>query len=296
MAEMPDRPQIPTNAELLNPTLAAIRSLGGSATIAEIGNRVTADLGLPEDVTQVPHGKGSQTELAYRLGWARTYLKSFGILDNSARGVWSFTPQGENTEAVDPREVIQAYANLYRERKQSGAAAGLTAPGDPGDEDFDDPSPEVGSWRETLMASIQNMDPYAFERLCQRLLRESGFVEVEVTGRPGDGGIDGRGVFRMADLISFSVKFQCKQWSSSVGPNVVRELRGALDNSAERGLILTTGTFTRGAEHEATRPGAIPIDLIDGELLLDKLKELGLGVSTRMVEDVEVDTAWFSAI
>ena len=287
MAQMPDRPQIPTTTELFNPTLAAIRALGGSATIAEIENRVAADLGLPEDVTQVPHGRGSATELAYRLGWARTHLKNYGMLDNSARGVWSFTPKGENTSAVDPIEVVRFAQDRHRQQTDD------STPG-PGPQPADFPDAEADSWREALLESLLNMPPAAFERLCSRLLRESGFEEVEVTGRPGDGGIDGRGLIRLSGLISFSVVFQCKRYSGSVGPGEVQAFQGAVQGQADRGMFLTTGTFTRSARQTATRPGAIPIDLIDGELLLDKLKELGLGVSTRTV--VDVDTDWFNAL
>ena len=291
MAQMPDRSQIPATAELLNPTLAAIRALGGSATIAEIENRIAADLGLPEAVTQVPHGRGSATELAYRLGWARTHLKNYGMLDNSARGIWSFTPLGETTATVDPGEVMRFVQDKYRQRTDDGTP-------EPGPQLKDFPDDAGDSWREVLMGSLRNMPPDAFERLCQRLLRESGFEEVEVTGRPGDGGIDGRGLIRLSGLISFSVVFQCKRYSGSVGPGEVQAFQGAVQGQADRGMFLTTGTFTRSARQAATRPGAVPIDLIDGELLLDKLKELRLGikVTPRTVEDVEVETAWFNAL
>lgn len=294
MVQIPDRDQIPTNAALLNPTLAAIRYLGGSATIAEIGNRVATDLDLSESVTQILHGKGVQTELAYRLAWARTLLKYYGMVDNSIRGIWSFTPKRETTETVDPSEVVRFAQERStqggdRQEVDDGTARPVVQPAD---------SPDEGavSWKETMMDAIFKMTPASFERLCQRLLRESGFVEVEVTGRPGDGGIDGHGRIRLAGLLSFSVVFQCKRYAGSVSPDLVQAFRGAVDGRADKGLFITTGTFTRNARVEATRPGAVPIDLIDGELLVDKLKELGLGVSTRMVEEVVVDTDWFNSI
>lgn len=131
---------------------------------------------------------------------------------------------------------------------------------------------------------------------CQRLLRESGFTEVEVTRRSADGGIDGRGVLRLNGLISFTVMFQSKRYSDAVSAPTVRDFRGAFMGRADKGLIITTGRFTRDARLEATRDGATPIDLIDGELLLDKLKELSLGIETRMVEEVIVDTAWFGKV
>jgi len=140
------------------------------------------------------------------------------------------------------------------------------------------------------------MDPIAFERLCQRLLRESGFIEVEVTSRGGDGGIDGHGIIRVGGLISFPVFFQSKRYQGNIGPNVVRDFRGAMVGRSDKGVLITTGGFTREARREATRDGAPPIDLIDGDLLIDKLKELRLGVKCRMVEEVELVPEWFESI
>ena len=157
------------------------------------------------------------------------------------------------------------------------------------------PMEDSDDWRGELLNTLQNMPPDAFERLCQRLLRESGFIEVEVTGRSGDGGIDGYGIIRLAGMISFTVLFQCKRYSGSVGPNAVRDFQGAMAGRAEKGVILTTGGFTRDASREATRDGATPVDLIDGQLLLDKMKELKLGVHTKMVEVVQVDKSWFAS-
>ena len=157
-------------------------------------------------------------------------------------------------------------------------------------------SDEARTWRETLSSILLKIPPDSFERLCQRVLRESGFTEVRVTGRSGDGGIDGHGVIRLAGLISFPVMFQCKRYKGNVPTSVVRDFRGAMLGRSDKGLIITTGRFTGDAEREATRDGAPPIDLIDGELLMDKLKELGLGVNAKMVEVVEVSTDWFDSI
>jgi restriction system protein len=140
------------------------------------------------------------------------------------------------------------------------------------------------------------MDPTAFERLCQRLLRESGFIEVEVTRRSGDGGIDGYGTIRLAGLISFNVLFQSKRYKGNIGPDAVRDFRGAMVGRADKGVIISTGGFTLEARREATRDGAPPIDLIDGRLLAEKLKELKLGVRTNLVENVEPVEDWFRSL
>lgn len=127
------------------------------------------------------------------------------------------------------------------------------------------------------------------------LLREAGFSKVEVTGKTGDGGIDGTGVLRM-NLLSFQVIFQCKRWQGSVGSSTVRDFRGAMVGRADKGLILTTGTFTAEARKEAVRDGAPAIDLVDGEMLCDLLRQHRLGVRVEMVERVTVDAAALAAI
>ncbi|WP_207775467.1 restriction endonuclease [Thalassobacter stenotrophicus] len=145
------------------------------------------------------------------------------------------------------------------------------------------------------MSTLLEIEPDAFERLSQRLLRESGFTKVEVRGKTGDGGIDGVGVLRV-NLVSFQVYFQCKRWKGSVGSREIRDFRGALQGRADKGLFITTGTFTAQASDEATRDGAIAIDLIDGERLCDLLKENGLGVTSKMIEHVEINSSWFADI
>ncbi len=308
MAGNPDVGSVPTQSELMNPTLRALHALGGSASVGEITNRVIEGLSLPPHIVQILHGARSktQTRLNYNLGLSRTYLKVYGLIGNSRRGIWSLTASGVDTERVDPEEVLRA----YRKRrggdgdKPGGDSSTTDSPGAvaptsgelPADEIvlIEDSSDENASWRETLSEALLSMSPDAFERLCQRLLRESGFIQVNVTGQSGDGGIDGRGIIRLAGMISFPVVFQCKRYTNNVSAGTVRDFRGAMAGRADRGLILTTGGFTGDAEKEATRDGVPPIDLIDGELLMDRLKELGLGVRT--VEVVEVDKGFFDSI
>lgn len=287
------RDRVPSYLDLMKPTLAALHRLGGSAINREIVNQVIEDMGLSDDIVQVPYrgkakrGKANMTALEDELGWARTYLKKYGLIDNSERGVWSLTAKGQQTQDVDP----QAVRDFYRSQRRT-----LEQAEDTPAEEAETSAEETASWREDLLDTLRNMPPDAFERLCQRLLRESGFIEVEVTGKSGDGGIDGHGIIRLAGLISFPVLFQCKRYSGSVGSNVVRDFRGAMVGRAEKGLVLTTGRFTTEAQREATRDGVPLIDLIDGELLMDKMKELELGVSVEMVEKVEVKKDWFASI
>ena len=284
---------IPTYDQLINPTLRGLRRLGGSGSIHEIEDEIVSDLELSDEVANLPHGKGSQTEIGYRAAWARTALKNADLITNSDRGVWALTAAGAKVEKVDSRSLVRSVLNLQRSavelRRLDRQLSELEETTEEGDA-------EEQSWRDQLLEVLLAMDPIAFERLCQRLLRESGFLEVEVTKRSGDGGIDGYGTIRIGGLISFNVLFQSKRYKASIGPDVVRDFRGAMVGRADKGLIITTGGFTRDARKEATRDGAPPIDLIDGELLIEKLKELGLGVTVRVVEEVEVNAAWFKSI
>jgi restriction system protein len=282
------RDDVPSFDKLINPTLRALHRLGGSASIYELVDEIISDLKISDEIAQVPQGKGSQTALEYRAAWARNYLKNAGLVENSERAVWALTPEGQRTQQVDSRKLVRAVQKKFRDRRKQKDSTGARDLEDGPDEDL--------AWQEELLEALLEMDPIAFERLCQRMLRESGFIEVEVTRRSSDGGIDGHGTMRIGGLISFNVLFQSKRYQGNIGPDVVREFRGAMTGRADKGLIITTGGFTREARKEATRDGAPPIDLIDGELLAEKLKELKLGVKTRMVEEVEVDRDWFGSI
>jgi restriction system protein len=284
--------------ELIPPTFRAIKKLGGSASVDEINERVAADLRLPQQLLEIPIGqRGYGTLFDSRLSWARSYLKMAGLINNSERGVWSLTAEGVSREDVDAREIVQKIGRMSRLKIGTSKAQRRDRnPQITNSDETDIPVTDSGvseTWRGTLLETLLSMPSDSFERLCQRLLRESGFTEVEVTGRSGDGGIDGRGIIRIAGLISFTVLFQSKRHAGTIGAGVVRDFRGAMMGRADKGVVITTGSFTRDARKEATRDGATPIDLIDGNLLAEKLKELRLGVTTKLMEAVEVDAEWF---
>jgi len=279
---------IPKYDDLLNPLMQAIRNLGGSASVAEQEDEVATLLKLTEAEVSEIH-RGNRTKLSYRLAWARTYLKRYGALDNSSRGVWALTSEGQKHQTVNKDLVKKIVQSIDRD-----------IPSSVGEVDHVDVSDELKDidWEDKLLAVIKAMQPDAFERLCQRLLRESGFIQVEVTGKTNDGGIDGKGVVRIGGLLSFHVIFQCKRYQGSVSSPTVRDFRGAMVGRADKGLLITTGTFTKDARAEAQRDGAPPIDLIDGEALVEKLKELRIGVQIkqRVVDEVFIDESYFKNV
>ena len=280
---------MPRQVDLMWPMLRALEGLGGSASIGELDDRVATDMDLDEAVLDVVHGDGPQSEFAYRCGWARTRLRRIGAVDNSARGVWAITEAGRQ---IGSAEETMDLARRRQKEYHSGLQDTGTRTEDSGDADE---ATGEDSWQAALLEVLRKIEPAAFERLCQRLLREYGFTRVEVTGRSGDGGIDGTGVLRL-NLLSFHVNYQCKRYANTVGPGSIRDFRGALAGRADKGLFITTGRFTRDAEREAVREGAMAIDLIDGEQLCLLLKEKGLGVVTETVERVTPNRAFFDAL
>ena len=284
---------LPSYDELIVPTVEALIKLGGSGSIEEINNKVFEITKLPDDILQIPHGEeGTLREVEYRLAWSRTYLKKFGLLENSSRGIWALSKSDIDISKLDYIEIVKTVKNLNKDAKPKVIKPLITA--GQVENEIEEEVDDTEKWKEQLLNTLYNISPAAFERLAQRLLRESGFFQVEVTGKVGDGGIDGKGIVRVSGLLSFHVIFQCKRYKGSVTPSQIRDFRGAMQGRADKGLVITTGTFTREAIKEATRDGAPPIDLIDGELLCDKLKELRLAVETKLTETVLIKNEWFS--
>jgi restriction system protein len=292
---------IPPFEQMLWPTLQTLIALGGSAAIDELDSAVIARQAWPEEMQAVLNRNGPRTEIEYRLAWARTYLKGMGLVTNSARRVWTVTEQGRAAREADLPPLLRAFGT---ERRRASATRRVQPPpgpaaeapdhsdGLPADDDLPDDAPEGDAWRRELLAALLALEPSVFERLAQRLLREAGFLSATVTGRSGDGGIDGLGVYRLS-LLTFPVFFQCKRYKGSVGSGAVRDFRGAMAGRGDKGLLITTGTFTAEARKEAGRDGAPPIDLIDGDRLCDLLREYSLGITTRVIEEVVVDGGFF---
>ena len=229
---------VPSFDKLINPTLRALHKLDGSASIHELVDEVISDLNLPQSVADIPHGRGGQTELEYRSAWTRNYLKNFGLIENSDQGVWALTAEGRETREVDTREVVRS---VHRQQRQARGQRKTTAT----ELQVDQSAGEVAEsdWRVKLLEILYTLSPEVFERLCQRLLREAGFIEVEVTGRSGDGGIDGHGTIRLGGFVSFNVLFQSKRYRGNIGPDTVRDFRGAMIGRADKGLVITTGVL-----------------------------------------------------
>lgn len=270
------------------PLLDALRKLGGSGSPDEVVEQVASDMNLSdEEQNEVVPSGGSR--LKTNVAWARFYLVREGLLDSSKRGVWSLTEKGRNSKvSVDQaEEIFSRWVKIFNQQRKSKSGEI-----EPIAERVAEASGAVSKdYRDEVLEVLLSLPPSGFERLSQRLLREAGFTQVTVTGQTGDGGIDGFGTLQVNHLVSFKVLFQCKRYTNSVSSSHVRDFRGAMAGRADKGIIITTGTFTAEAKREATRDGVHPIELIDGEKLINLLESLELGL--RSVTTFEVNHKFF---
>jgi restriction system protein len=270
------------------PLLDALRDLGGSAKADEAVDRVATNLSVSDAILNETLASGG-SRFRNQVAWARFYLVREGLIDSSKHGVWSLTEKGFPTRLSheQSREMFLKWVKIFQEQRKSKQRT------EPASEQVAEGTGAVSDdYRDEVLHTLLSLPPAGFERLSQRLLRESGFTQVMVTGQSGDGGIDGFGILQVNPLVSFKVLFQCKRYAKSVAPSEVRDFRGAMSGRADKGIIITTGTFTAEAKREATRDGAPPIELIDGEKLVDMLETLELGL--KAVTTYEVEHAFFN--
>jgi restriction system protein len=272
--------------------LDGLRTLGGSGRPTEVEEKIATQLRLSEvELSQVT--RNGQSRYSNQVAWARFYLAKAGLLDSSTRGVWNLTEKGNATK-LSTESAMQLFRQVQvqfaRPGVGTGGSAALVEP--ELDEAPVETSQQVGDYQVQLLAALKSLPPPGFERVCQRLLRESGFQQVTVTGRTGDGGIDGDGVVQVNPFVSFRVLFQCKRYdSSAVSASQVRDFRGAMAGRADKGIIMTTGSFSADARKEAVRDGVHPIELVDGEKLIHMFEMLELGL--RPVRTFQVDDTFF---
>lgn len=282
MTQKISQKKCPGSRFFIKPTIEALYQLGGSGANSEIYKKVIQITNLPEEIIDEMHSF-TMTEVEYKLMWARTYLKNYGAVENSKQGVWVLTTKGATLAK-------QGSLNVTEIVRFTSSKNGSSKPQDPETEH----SMESKSWREQITDILFSMRPYAFEKLAQRLLRECGFSDVEVTKKSGDGGIDGTGKLRINGIFSFNVAFQCKRYKGAVGAPEIRDFRGSLSTSIEKGVLITTGSFTRAALEEASSEVKRLIDLMDGEELINKLAEYGIGLNE--VKSYEVDMDFFNSL
>lgn len=291
------RNDVPKYSVLIEATFSALKELGGSGKNDEINQQAIQILNISDSVLEILHTNTNMTEVAYRLAWARTLLKKYGAIVNSSRGVWSISASHSAVDSINGIVVERC-----KNRRGSSVSGEMSSPSTEAELNLSeseleeasvnsDLPDEIRPWRTHLHDVLLKMNPYAFERLSQRLLREYGFSQVTVTKKSGDGGIDGRGKWKMNGIFSFNIAFQCKRYQGSVGSADIRDFRGSLTTDIEKAVFITTGAFSKPAIDEATTSGKQQIDLIDGDDFMDMLAKLQLGV--KEVIDYQIDDDFF---
>ena len=298
--------ELPKHDALFWPVVNSFRQLDGSADNEQLVEKVIEILSLPDNLTAIPHKSGPQSEIGYRIAWVKSWLKWGGMLDNPQRAVWVLTSRG--------REASEAEVNDVRVRRRAASAvagkpaivasatsnAAVTMAVDqeideaPATEELEEFADDA--WQNALLDVIKGMKAPAFERLSRQILLGLGFSHVEVVGRSNDGGIDLLGTVRLNNVLSFRILAQCKRYKDTVGPSDIRNFRGAMQGRTDKGIFITSGRYTSAAYKEASRDGVPSIDLVDGSALAKLLKDLKMGVETRLVERVIIKPDFFNGI
>lgn len=274
-------------AKWLGPVLDALRALGGSGKPREVCDYVAEHMSVPSAILDATL-KSGQTRFYNQVHWARQYLVWEGLLDGSTHGVWTLTKAGYEAKLDESsaRKIVAKWVKIHADARKSATSPVET------NEDLTTVEPDEEEHGAILLEILKKVTPEGFERICARLLRESGFERVTVTGRPRDGGIDGFGLLQLNPFVSFRVLFQCKRYKGSVSRAEVGDFRNAMIGRADKGIILTTGSFSSDARAEAEREGAPPVELVDGEKLVSMFERARLGVKEKTV--FEVDHAFFA--
>lgn len=269
--------------------MSALKELGNSGTPAEVRELIARKLDLSDAELDEQLGSGA-SRFENQVAWAKFYLSKGGYIDSSKRGVWTLTDKGAST-TIDQAESLGIFREVHKQFEGK--------PSKPAEEPGEDLAPpesgiaQSADYRVELIELIRQLPPAGFERLCQRLLREAGFQQVEVTGRSGDGGIDGKGILQINSLLSIQAVFQSKRYASNTLVNVsqIRDLRGAMAGRTDKGIFITTSSFTADAKREALREGVPPIELVDADKLVGMFEELELGLVPKRA--FEIDRRFF---
>ncbi len=284
--------KLPQHFRFINPIIEVLKELGGSGRSSEVTDVVIEKMNISDDELEDVLQSG-QSRIKNQIHWARMVLVKIGFIDSSQRGVWSLTEKGHKTDL--PRDdLVQIYktrrqwmgiGNRKQKVEKESTANDIT------DDNVNENLQESIDFKADLLNILKSLSPSGFERICQRLLRESGFAQVKVTGKSGDGGIDGHGILEVNPFVTFNVLFQCKRYQGNVSSSQIRDFRGAMMGRADKGIIITTGAFTLDAKKEARRDGVPPIEIIDGEKLIEMFERLELGL--KPIKTYEIDYKFF---
>lgn len=272
----------PEFLKYVKPVLTTLQANGGAGDSSDVIEQVIDKLEITETELEETTANG-QSRIRNQIQWARFYLFKAGLIDNAQRGIWRLTNEGLESKLGDDG----VYALFKKVQDSVKKAAPTTTKKE--EPKFESISTEDEEHSVGLIGLIQSLPSTGFEKLCKRLLTEIGINEIVITGGSGDQGIDGKGVVKLNDVVSLNIVFQCKRYKETVSPHHVRDFRGAMQGRGEKGLIITTGRFTKEAKAEASRDGVTPIELIDGNRLVELFEKYRLGLKPVTVFEIDHD-------
>ena len=270
------------------PLITVLKESGGAGTTSEIIDSVIAKMNIPEDELEKTLKSGA-LKVRNQIQFARLYLVKSEFIDSSTRGLWKLTEKGFESK-LNEDKVYKLFKKVQKtladnRKNQDGKRASKISE----DSDYENQEVIDESHQTVVINILKKLTPRGFELICKRLLTEIGIENVQIIGGANDHGIDGNGIIRINDVVSFTVIFQCKRFKETVSPSYIRDFRGTMQGRADKGIFLTTGRFTSESKNEAKRDGVPPIELIDGEKLVNLFEKYELGLKPKMVYDVIPD-------
>jgi restriction system protein len=282
---------LPTHQEIEIPLLAALEKLGGRARPQDVYATVTTSLPelTEEDLAEQLQSGGNKW--TNRIQWVRQRLVDKGEMESPSYGIWAITDKGISrlrgdsgvAQPVSPR--LQApTSTVSPPPPASETPPSQASPTHQAQPNFEETVDDyLTAFKSKVLQKLHDLSPDKFEEFAGVLLRRYGFQRVKVTGKSGDGGIDGHGELKVG-LAVVKAAFQCKRWQGPVASKEVQAFRGAIQGQFEQGYFFTTSTFSKAAQAESVKIGAAPIILFDGEQIGQIMIEKGIGVKRRPVE------------
>jgi len=272
----------PEFLKYIKPVLTTLQANGGAGNSSNVIEQIIENLGITDEELEDATSNG-QSRIRNQIQWARFYLFKAGLIDNAQRGTWRLTNEGLEKKLSD-----DGVYELFKGVQESVKKTPTVIPKKP-ELKFEETATEDEEHTVGLLNLIQNLPAAGFEKLCKRLLTEIGINDITITGGTGDQGIDGKGIVKLNDVVSLNIVFQCKRYKETVSPHHVRDFRGAMQGRGEKGLIITTGRFTKEAKNEASRDGVTPIELIDGDRLVELFEKHHLGLKPVIVFEIDYE-------
>ena len=277
----------------MGPILDALRELGDSGSPKEVSDLIAKNLNIPDEKKEELTESGVP-RFHNQVCWARQYLVWEGFLSSAKRGLWTLTEKGRTGHITESqgRNIFRKWVAIHAAAREAKNIEKKHAKIHEIQDDDIDADREDSPHRVELLNLLKSLSPEGFENLCKYILRVFGFENVVVTPRGKDDGIDGYGVLQINPFVSFKVIFQCKRYQGTVSRAQVGDLRNAMIGRADKGIMMTTGIFSEEAKREASRDGAPPIELIDGEALLNMIEQEEIGLKTKTI--FEIDYSFFA--